>query len=260
MIIAQITDTHLLAENDPDEVAARRRIADLRAAIAAINALDPAPDMVIHSGDIVHNGTAAEYGLARELMDELKAPYIATVGNKDRRGPFRDAFADRGFLPKGGEFIQYAVDLEGVRLIAGDSLHVPERRGHVCAERLAALNSLLSGARNRPCVMFIHHPPVKVPAFDWPMYHIPGTIEAFIDMASHHPQLGHILCGHTHRADILETLGPVINIMSAVATELRVDSYPEHRRTTPVILVHEVRPDQPCGPAAEVRSSSHWAG
>ena len=52
MIIAQISDTHI-ALDSPD---ADQRIRDFELTIADINALDPAPDVIVHTGDIVHNG------------------------------------------------------------------------------------------------------------------------------------------------------------------------------------------------------------
>jgi 3',5'-cyclic AMP phosphodiesterase CpdA len=52
MIVAQISDTHI-ALDTPD---ADQRISDFVRTIADINALDPAPDLIVHTGDIVHNG------------------------------------------------------------------------------------------------------------------------------------------------------------------------------------------------------------
>ena len=60
MIIAQISDTHI-ALDTPD---ADQRIRDFERTIADINALDPAPDVIVHTGDIVHNGRQDEYAQA----------------------------------------------------------------------------------------------------------------------------------------------------------------------------------------------------
>ncbi len=60
MIIAQISDTHI-ALDTPD---AERRLRDFERTIADINALDPAPDVIVHTGDIVHNGRPDEYAEA----------------------------------------------------------------------------------------------------------------------------------------------------------------------------------------------------
>jgi hypothetical protein len=37
---------------------------DLELMIADINGLDPIPDVIVHTGDIVHNGDPQEYALA----------------------------------------------------------------------------------------------------------------------------------------------------------------------------------------------------
>src|SRR5258707_10219798 len=60
MIIAQISDTHL-ALDTPD---ANQRIRDFALTVVDINALDPAPDVIVHTGDIVHNGRQDEYAQA----------------------------------------------------------------------------------------------------------------------------------------------------------------------------------------------------
>ena len=64
MIIAQISDTHI-ALDTPD---ADQRTRDLACSIADINALDPAPDLIVHTGDIVHNGAQDEYAQAAAAL------------------------------------------------------------------------------------------------------------------------------------------------------------------------------------------------
>ena len=81
MIIAQISDTHI-ALDAPD---ADRRIRDFEVTIADINALDPAPDVIVHSGDIVHNGLRDEYNQCLSTLAKAAAPVYVMVGNKDDR-------------------------------------------------------------------------------------------------------------------------------------------------------------------------------
>jgi 3',5'-cyclic AMP phosphodiesterase CpdA len=89
MIIAQISDTHLEL-NSPD---ADQRIADFERTIAAINTLDPAPDVVVHTGDIVHNGRQDEYARAVSILAKARMPVYVLAGNKDKEQtcvrPFR---------------------------------------------------------------------------------------------------------------------------------------------------------------------------
>src|SRR5262249_31396818 len=85
MIIAQISDTHLTLDT-PD---ADRRIHDFASTSADINALDPAPDVIIHTGDIVHNGRADEYARAATILAAARAPVYVLPGNRDDRRNLR---------------------------------------------------------------------------------------------------------------------------------------------------------------------------
>ena len=55
----------------------------LQKCVLQINKLDPLPDVVIHTGDLSHNGRMDEYKLTKSIMDELKVPYLITAGNRD---------------------------------------------------------------------------------------------------------------------------------------------------------------------------------
>jgi Icc protein len=88
MIIAHISDTHLaLDTSDAD-----RRTRDFALTIADINALDPAPDLIVHTGDIVHNGRRDEYAQAVALLAKARAPAYVLPGNKDDRANLRAVF------------------------------------------------------------------------------------------------------------------------------------------------------------------------
>src|ERR1700730_13906764 len=108
MMIAQISDTHLTLDT-PD---ANQRMRDFALTIADINALDPPPQAIVHTGDIVHNGRRDEYAEAASIL----------AGNKDDRANLRAAFSARGYLAPGSNFIDYAIEDFRVRLIALDTL------------------------------------------------------------------------------------------------------------------------------------------
>jgi len=79
MIIAQISDTHIAL--DPPE--ADQRISDLALTVADINELDPLPDAIVHTGDIVHNGQQDEYAQAGAILAKARPPVYVLAGNKD---------------------------------------------------------------------------------------------------------------------------------------------------------------------------------
>ncbi len=87
MRIAQISDPHLtvsgpVVPGDYDPEAA------LGAVLACVSALDPLPDLVIFTGDLAHNGEAAEYARFRATVDGFPLPMAAIPGNHDCRGAF----------------------------------------------------------------------------------------------------------------------------------------------------------------------------
>src|SRR5258708_19250158 len=94
MIIAQISDTHL-ALDTPD---ANQRIRDFALTVVDINALDPAPDVIVHTGDIVHNGRQDEYAQAVATLAKARAPVYVLGGNRDNRPNFRAAFSPVEYL------------------------------------------------------------------------------------------------------------------------------------------------------------------
>jgi len=107
MIIAQISDTHI-ALDSPD---ADRRIRDLELAIEDINTLDPAPDVIVHTGDIAHNGQVDEYALAAATLAKARPPVFVLAGNRDSRAGLRQAFSAYGYFLPGSDFIERWIQL-----------------------------------------------------------------------------------------------------------------------------------------------------
>src|SRR5260370_23102190 len=91
MLIAQLSDPHVR----PDGVLYQDVVdsnAMFAAALAHLNGLDPRPDLVLLSGDLVDKGEAGEYGNLRELLAGISMPVPVIPGNHDVRPPFRPAF------------------------------------------------------------------------------------------------------------------------------------------------------------------------
>jgi hypothetical protein len=78
--IVQISDPHIASET---AFLHKTPTADnLKAAINQINALQPAPDFVVVTGDIVHDSKAG-FSLFTQIMNRLKCPWIAVPGERD---------------------------------------------------------------------------------------------------------------------------------------------------------------------------------
>ena len=134
-IIAQISDTHI----DPDHPNSAQRLKDVERVVAAINALDPPPDLVIHTGDMAHNGTAEKYEAALDILRNLRVPLYAAAGNRDDRALIRANFPTGRNLMPGMDFLQYEIDDHPVRLIALDTLSGESNMGDYCEKRAQSL-------------------------------------------------------------------------------------------------------------------------
>jgi 3',5'-cyclic-AMP phosphodiesterase len=238
MIVAQISDTHI-ALNAPD---ADRRISDFERTVADINALDPAPDVIVHSGDIVHNGKPEEYARAAEILGRAGAPVYVMPGNKDDRVNLHAAFAGGGYLRPEADFIDYAVEDFPVRLIMLDTLSAGNL-GDFCAERAKRFIAMIDAEPRKPIAVFTHHPPFKVPVGPDPMHF--EKSEAMERLRQALQQSGRVVAvfsGHVHRAAYGQVGAIPASVVQCIATTLRKGGYPAPMQTHPVYHIHRYDP------------------
>lgn len=218
MVIAQISDTHILAKSS-DQAVGASRAENLRRCIADINR--QGVDAVVHTGDSVHHGMAEEYAHLREILADLEAPLFLIPGNRDRHGALRAAFDHFSYLPGNGDFLHYVVDDHPVRLVALDSVSAGERKGVFCARRLAWLDATLARETDRPTILFIHHPPFDIGRHYVGGYRRPQDAEDLAAVVGRHPQVVRLLCGHVHCWHREPWGGTVATTMPSVAVDLR---------------------------------------
>ena len=149
MLIAQISDIHLSTPDSRND-GVYRTAEHLAGAVAHLNALEPRPDVVLATGDLVERGEAAEYERLREHLEPLRMPVYLVPGNHDDRVTLAQVLDHHRYMPRDGGFIQYAVEDGPVRLVALDTLIPGESGGRLCAERLAWLDGRLAEAPERP--------------------------------------------------------------------------------------------------------------
>lgn len=235
MIIAQISDTHILAPTS-DDPAAQLRADCLRRCIADINR--QRPDAVIFTGDTVQNGQPEEYAQLRELLAPLQAPLYLIPGNRDDKAALRTAFSDQPYWPENGGFLHYVVEDHALRLVGIDSTLPGERQGVFCPARQAWLDAALSNQPDRPTVLFIHHPPFDVGDHYVGGYRRPEEAAALTDVVRRHPQVERLLCGHVHWPVERPWAGTTACIMPSIAVDVRkgIDETVAGKR--PIYLLH----------------------
>jgi 3',5'-cyclic-AMP phosphodiesterase len=239
MIIAQISDTHITL----DTADAERRTGDLARTIADINALDPAPDVIVHTGDIVHNGRQDEYARAVATLAQARAPVYVLAGNKDNRANLREAFSACGYLAPDSGFIQYAIDDYPVRLIALDTLSSRSNKGDFCRERARQLIDMIDAETTKPIAVFTHHPPFEVTVGpDRLHFEKPDAMLGLCRALQHSGRVVHIFSGHVHRATAGQVESIPATVMQCIATPLRKGEYPARMKLRPVYQVHRFDP------------------
>jgi len=237
MLIAQISDTHILTP-DSDHPAAQRRVESLRCCVADINL--QAPDAVIFTGDTVQHGQPEEYDQLRALLAPLEAPLYVIPGNRDDKFALRAAFGDKAYLPGNGDFLHYTVEAHALRLIAIDSTSPGERKGVFCAARQAWLETALSDRPDRRTLLFIHHPPFDIGDHYIGGYRRPEEAAALTELVGRHPQIERLLCGHVHCPVERPWAGTTASVMPSVAVDVRKGVDENEAREQPIYQLHQL--------------------
>jgi 3',5'-cyclic-AMP phosphodiesterase len=239
VIIAQISDTHV-ALDSPD---ADQRIRDFELAIADINRLDPAPDAIVHTGDVVHNGRPDEYELALATLAKARAPVYVLAGNRDDRKNLRRAFSPCGYLAPDTEFIEYAIDAFSIKLIVLDTISADGNKGDFCPRQAARLRDLIEAETAKPIAVFTHHPPFEVNVGPDRIHF--ETLQAMTrlrDALQHRGRVIAVFSGHVHRAAAGYVGRIPATVTQCIATTLRKGEYPRPMRARPVYHVHRFDP------------------
>jgi 3',5'-cyclic AMP phosphodiesterase CpdA len=241
MLLAQISDLHI---KRPGQLAYRRvdTAAALARCIAKLNALLPRPDAVLVTGDLTDFGHDDEFRHLRDLLAPLEIPYYLMVGNHDDRAGLRRAFADRPEL-QDGEFVQYALDVGAVRVLALDSQVPGASHGDLCDARLAWLAARLDAARDRPVIVALHHPPFVSGIGHMDALRLAPAAAAKLDaLLRGYPNVERVLCGHVHRTMFTRFGGTLASAVPApahqVAFDLRADAPSAFRLEPPAFAVH----------------------
>jgi Icc protein len=236
MIIAQISDSHI----DPDSPNAAARVRDLRRCVSDINRLNPAPDVVIHTGDLTHDGTPAKYSEVLGILERLRPPLHVAAGNRDDRDLIAANFPMRRDLLSGTPFVQYSVDDYPVRLIALDTLSDTSNMGDFCDLRADSLSRALAEDAVKPTALFMHHPPFEVvqSKYRWQF----DSLEAISILGRALDGQGQVVrafTGHAHRDASGEIAGIPVSSVPSVAIDLRLGDFTGAAETAPVYQIHK---------------------
>jgi 3',5'-cyclic-AMP phosphodiesterase len=241
-LLVQLSDTHVRL---PGQLAYRRvdTSAFLAQAVVAVQALPQAPSAVVVTGDLTDFGRPAEYAQLGALLMPLACPVYLLPGNHDDRTELRRAFAGADYLRQSPDaFLQYAVDLGGLRLVAIDTTVTKAPHGELDDDRLDWLATALAEDRRTPTIVAMHHPPFATFIGHMDEIGLQCGGREFAALIERHPQVERIVCGHLHR-HIQARFGGTVAMTApstahAVAFDLASDAAAEFMMEPPGFLVH----------------------
>lgn len=205
--VLQLTDTHLYA--DPAR------------ALLGINTLDSFQRVIAHfqnhywpidlllaTGDLVHDASAAGYQKLQDALAGFSVPVFCLPGNHDEPSVMHQHLA-------GGSVTTDSVrDFGGWRFVMLDSVIPRQEGGRLGADQLTLLREALESS-SRPTLVCMHHQPVNVGSA-WIDNMAIDNAEALFDIVDRHPQIRGLLWGHVHQTFDAERRG--VRLMASPST------------------------------------------
>lgn len=194
MILAQLTDTHVLAPDSTEErwVDNNGRLA---AAVASLNAEPIPPRAILATGDLTNDHQPGELDELLRLLAPLRLPILALPGNHDDRAEIRAGF-DMPWADV--DNLSWRVEIDGLPIVGLDTTVPDEQYGDFDRTREEWLRDALAATAGLPTVVAMHHPPFAS-GIQWMDQTMLGRAEAFADVIGENDHVTRIFCGHLHR-------------------------------------------------------------
>ncbi|MDP8993440.1 MAG: phosphodiesterase [Pseudomonadota bacterium] len=221
MLIAQITDLHLgFDQGNPDEFNRQR----LDRALGALLALDPAPDLLLVTGDLAEEGNdLVSYQRLRAALAHLPFPVWPAMGNHDSREAFFRIFPE---TPSFRGFVQYAIEGWPLRILVLDTLEEGRHGGAFCETRAGWLRDRLAEAPGRPTLIALHHPPIET-GLSWmtenPEAEWVGRLRTIVAAQDN---VVAMVAGHLHRPIVTGWAGTTLVVCPSTAPQVALDLAP----------------------------------
>ena len=209
--IIQLSDCHVAA----DRSALYRGLQAERNLVALLPAIRRwQPDLLLLTGDVSEDASAAAYGRVSALLDSVGAPVLALPGNHD------DPAVMRGFFPRGPWDAPLFHGARGWQLVLLDSTGPGRIDGVLSRPHLQALKNGLQRSRSEHVLVALHHQPVPVGS-PWIDRYALDEPEWLLGLLDRDARVRGIVFGHVHQAIGLERKGVLLlGAPSSVANSL----------------------------------------
>jgi len=189
--VLQITDTHLFA-NSSGCLLGLNTEQSLQAVIAKVRANHLPSDLILATGDLVHDGTPAAYQRVFSHLESFGLPVYCLPGNHDEALTLQQTLGDG--------FVQYVEHTHhgNWHFIFLDSTIADSEKAHLTQETLQMLEQHLQSATDTNTLVCLHHQPVPTGS-KWLDTMAVDNAAEFLAVLDKHPQVRGVLWGHVHQ-------------------------------------------------------------
>jgi 3',5'-cyclic AMP phosphodiesterase CpdA len=188
--------------------------------------LDPAPDVILATGDLTDDGTASQYATLLDVLTPIADRLLPIPGNHDECPLFRGAFAD--VLPGNlaDDHCSYVIEDHPVRLVGLDNSIPGRHDGRFDPVRERWLDDVLAADPDRPTLVFTHFPPFETGLrfMDDAGLLDSDRLRAVIER---NPQVRLLVTGHLHRPIHTAIGSTLVSTCPSTGNQIRLDLHPE---------------------------------
>ncbi len=189
--LLQLTDCHL-HQNPSHRLLGVNTQESLEQVVAAVTATPDQPDVMVATGDLVHDGSPEGYSRLAGILNRLDCRRAALPGNHDNPATMN------AILPTQGIQVGGAMTIGNWCLVFLDSHYNGDSKGYLHHAELERLDALLE-KESRHLLLFVHHHPLAVGT---PWLDRIGLVNGgvLLELARNNSKVKGIVWGHIHHA------------------------------------------------------------
>lgn len=190
--ILQISDTHLY-EDPAGRLLGLNTQTSLEHTLALTQASRWSPDLILATGDLVHDGSAAGYKRLHERLAALGIPVYCIAGNHD------DSAQLSVYLNRNTVHTVTNIRLGAWAIEFVDSNRPNSNAGHIRENELERLRESLGQYAEEHVLICLHHQPVPIGS-EWLDTMAVDNAAALFEILDRSPRIKGVLWGHVHQA------------------------------------------------------------
>ncbi len=190
--VLQVSDTHLFADLGGTLGGVNTLHTMHQTLEMALRTLPRKPDLLIATGDLVHDASSAGYDRLAHSLLELQIPAHYLPGNHDNPKLMAECMAASGIPDK------RLIDTAHWRILLLDSTVAGEEGGHLDTDELIWLEQQIQ-ATDKHLLLCLHHQPIPVGS-RWIDTMAVDNGTALVSLANDCPQVKGVIWGHVHQA------------------------------------------------------------